>query len=85
MSYAMSLRELDQIEMRARTRLDVVMERVGLQLVAERENTDANSSKRGQSKQAGETDGRVVGGTDGSEPRDQSPSDPSRPAPQLSE
>ena len=85
MSYAMSLRELDQIEMRARTRLDVVMERVGLQLIAERENINADSSKRGQSEQAGEGDGSEPRGSDGSEPRDQSSPDPSRSAPQLTE
>ena len=82
MSYVPSMRELDQIEMRARARLELVLERVGLQLIGER--TDGDGQERRQPEQDGETDGRIVGGTDGSEPRDQSPPDPSRPTYQQS-
>ena len=84
MSYAMSIRELDQLEIRARTRLDNVMERVGIQLIGERANGDQGTERR-QPEQTGEADGGITGSTDGGEPRYQSPPDPSRPEPQRTE
>ena len=82
MSYVPSMRELDQIEMRARARLELVLERVGIQLIGER--TDGDSQERGQLEQDGTADGSEPRGVDGSEPRDQSSPDTSRPTYQQS-
>ena len=84
MSYAMSMRELDQIEIRARTRLDNVMERIGIQLIGERADGD-NSTERRQPEQAGEADGGITGGFDESQSRDQSSPDQTRTETQLTE